>query len=219
MIKPRGIFHFKPPIQVKGDWMVRLTDLEIYNSFFNKTDENNQFELYNFPEDKIGGISYIKVREEIERDLNISDVTDTDLQDDLIGPIIIEDYKKQVIKRMKDDKYMYIFSSYSSSIFQDFETFERTETDLVEVDYKLVLDEYNSSFITYEISPGIYTFKDISEVLLNLLQSDYNGDFKKIVIEYVNFTMKTKFFVRPGTIAIRFDEKSFFSTILGFTPG
>ena len=30
--------------------------------------------------------------------------------------------------------------------------------------------------------------------------------------------MKTKLVVRPGIIAIRFDEKSFFSTILGFIP-
>ena len=30
--------------------------------------------------------------------------------------------------------------------------------------------------------------------------------------------MKTKLVVRPGSIAIRFDKKSFFSTILGFTP-
>ena len=31
--------------------------------------------------------------------------------------------------------------------------------------------------------------------------------------------MKTKMVVRSGVIAIRFDEKSFFSTVLGFTPG
>ena len=31
--------------------------------------------------------------------------------------------------------------------------------------------------------------------------------------------MKTKLVVNPGIIAIRFDEKSFFSTILGFTTG
>ena len=30
--------------------------------------------------------------------------------------------------------------------------------------------------------------------------------------------MKTKLVVRPGIRAIKFDEKSFFSTILGFTP-
>ena len=31
--------------------------------------------------------------------------------------------------------------------------------------------------------------------------------------------MKTKLVVNNGIIAIRFDEKSFFSTVLGFTPG
>ena len=199
--------------------MVRLTDLEVYNSLFNIPEENIKFELYNFPEDKIGGISYIKVGDEIERDLDISDFTDTDFQGDLIGPIIFKEYKKQVTKRMKDDKFMFILSGYSSSIFQDFEFFFRTEVDLVEDDIKLVLDEYNSSFITYEISPGIYTFKGISEVLLNFLQSECKGDFNKNVIEFDDITRETKLVVRPGIMAIRFDEKSFFSTILGFTPG
>ena len=31
--------------------------------------------------------------------------------------------------------------------------------------------------------------------------------------------MKTELFVGVGIIAIRFDKQSFFSTILGFTPG
>ena len=67
----------------------------------------------------------------------------------------------------------YLFlSGYASSIFLDFKSFLRTEVDLVEDDIKLVLEEYNSSFITYEISPGIYTFKDISEVLSSFLQCE-----------------------------------------------
>ena len=74
----------------------------------------------------------------------------------------------------------------------------------------MVLDEDNSSFITYEISPVIYTFKDISEVLLNLLQTDYKGDFNKIVIELDDTTRKTKLVARPGIKAIRFDKKLFF---------
>ena len=45
MIKPRETFHFKPPIQVKGDWMIGLVDLEVYNSIYNITEENNKFEL------------------------------------------------------------------------------------------------------------------------------------------------------------------------------
>ena len=90
---------------------------------------------------------------------------------------------------------------------------------MVEDDVKLVLDEYNSSFNTCELDPGIYTFKDISEALFNILQSDCPGDCNVFVIEYVDINMKTKLDVKSGIIAIRFDEKSFFSTILGFTSG
>ena len=218
MTKPRETFHFNPPIQVKEDWMLGLVDLEVYNSIFNITEKNNKFQLYKFPDEKSGGITYEKVRDEIEKDLNIEDITAKDLKDDIIGPIIIEEYRKQVTKRMKDDKYLEILAGYTRSVFQDFESFLRTQIDLIEDDLKLVLDEYNSSFITYELEPGIYTFKDISEALFNILQSEYPGPNNVIDIEYDDITMKTKLVVDFGIIAIRFDEKSFFNTILGFTP-
>ena len=218
MVKSRETFHFKPPIQINGNWMIGLTDLEVYNSIFN-IKQNNKFELYKFPDEKSGGVSYEKVRDEIERDLDISDITSTDLQDDIIGPIIIEEYREQVTKRMKDDKYMKILAGYVSSVFQNFENYLRTEVDLVQDDVKLVLDEYNSSFITYELDPGIYTYKDISKALFNILQSEYPGPSNVIDIKYDDITMKTKLVVNNGIIAIRFDEKSFFSTVLGFTSG
>ena len=126
MIKPRETFHFKIPFQVKGDWMLGLVDLEVYNSIFNITEENNKFKLYKFPDEKAGGISYTKVRDEIEKDLGIEDITATDLQDEIIGPIIIEEYNEQVTKRMKDEQYMNILAIYNSSVFQDFESFLRT---------------------------------------------------------------------------------------------
>ena len=219
MIKSKQTFHFKPPTQVKRDWMIGLTDLEVYNSIFNITEENNKFQLYKFPDEKIGGITYTKVRDEIERDLDISDITDEDLQDDIIAPIIVEEYKKQVTKRMEDGGYMSILARYTNSVFQDFESFLRTQIDLVESDIKLVLDEYISSFVTYELDPEIYTYKDLSEALFNTLQHEYPSSDSEILIRLDDFTRKTKLVVRPGIIAIRFDEKSFFSTILGFTPG
>ena len=30
MTKPRETFHFNPPTQIKEDWMIGLTDLEVY---------------------------------------------------------------------------------------------------------------------------------------------------------------------------------------------
>ena len=191
MVKPRETFHFKPPIQIKGDWMIGLTNLEVYDSIFNITEENNKFELYIFPDDKIGGVTYEKVRDEIEKDLDIEDITAEDLQDEIIGPIIIEEYKEQVTKRMKDEQYMNIIAIYTSSVYQDFESFLRTQIDLIEDDVKLVLDEYNSSFITYELEPGIYSYRDISEALFYILQSEYPQSGSEILIRLDNVTRKT----------------------------
>ena len=67
---------------------------------------------------------------------------------------------------MKNDNYLGILANYTSSIFQDFEKYLRTEVDLAKDDIRLVLDELNSSFITNELPPGIYTSKDLSEVFL-----------------------------------------------------
>ena len=44
-IKPKKTLHFNPPIHNKGDWMLGLTDLQVYNSIFNIIKENNKFEL------------------------------------------------------------------------------------------------------------------------------------------------------------------------------
>ena len=46
---------------------------------------------------------------------------------------------------------------YPRSVFQDFESYLRTKVDLVEDDIRLVLDESNSNFDTYELEAGIYS--------------------------------------------------------------
>ena len=115
--------------------------------------------------------------------MEIEDITATDLQDDIIGPIIIEAYKKQNTKRMKDEHYMNSLSIYTTSVFQDFESFLRTQIDLIEDDVKLVLDEYNSSFLTYELEPGIYSYREFSEALFNILQLEYPSSDSKISLD------------------------------------
>ena len=199
--------------------MIGLTDLEVYSSIFNITEDNNIFESYKIPDEKSGKGSYEKVRDEIERELDNSDITSTDLQDDIKAPITFKEYKEQVTRRLKDAGYMNILAGYVSSVFQDFEIFLRPEIDLVEDDIRLVSNEYNSSFITYELEPGIYTFKDLFEALFNNLQPEYEASSNVIVIEIDDFTMKTKMVVIDGIIAIKFHENSFLSNILGFNSG
>ena len=59
-------------------------------------------------------------------------------------------------------------------------------------------------------------YKNISEVLLNILQPEHPGSSKVIDIEFDDITMQTKLVLRPGIKTRRFDEKSFFNIILGF---
>ena len=151
--------------------------------------------------------------------MGISDSTPTDLQDDIIAPIIFEEHKKQVTKRMEDDGYMNILGGYIRSVFQVFESYLRTEVDLVEDDIKLVLDKNNTSFITYELEPGIYSYREISEAWFNILQLEYPSSDCEILIRLDDITRETKLVVNSGIIDIRFDEKSYFSTILGFAAG
>ena len=119
---------------------------------------------------------------------------------------------------MKEDKFMRILAIYVNSMFQDFENFLRTKVGLVEVHIKFVSDEYNSSFITDKLTPGIYTFKDLSEALFNILQSEHPGPSNVIDTEVDDITRKSKVVVRSSFIAIGFDEKLSSSTILTFQP-
>ena len=81
MTKPREIFHFKPPIQIQGDWMIGLTNLEVYNSIFNITEENNKFDIYRGEDDKFG---FLELKDELEEILNISHITDDHLNDEIL---------------------------------------------------------------------------------------------------------------------------------------
>ena len=213
MLKPRETFHFNPPIQTKGDWMIGLVDLEVYNSIFNITNENNKFELYT---DTFDEFSFEEIKDELEEILHISNFTDEHLQHETITPRIIEAYKKLRLQKSSTDVYNILLMYYLRSPFRDFESFLRTTGDLDEDDIQLILKQYNEKFVIYELNPGNYTIEDLQKAVYPL--GDHEGTLK---IEYDDLNKKvkiilTRFGLTFGTL--RFDEKSFFHTLLGFDP-
>ena len=86
---------------------------------------------------------------------------------------------------------MDILAGYTRSIFQDSETYPRTEVDLVEDDIRLSLDDKNSRFLTNGILPTIWNFKDLSEFFLGNLQPEYEGVKQMVNIEYDDISTKT----------------------------
>ena len=96
--KSRETFHFNPPIQYKGDWMIGVTSLEVYISIFNISEENIKFELYT---DNIDEFSFEDFKDELEEIFSISDITSYHLQYEKIGPRNIEAYRKLRLEKMK----------------------------------------------------------------------------------------------------------------------
>ena len=87
--------------------MIGLASSGVNSSIFNITEEFKKFEFYIFPDSKKGRILYEKVRDEIKKDMEISDFTATDLQDEIIGPIIFEENRREASKEMENDKYIF----------------------------------------------------------------------------------------------------------------
>ena len=67
---------------------------------------------------------------------------------------------------MENDEYMKISAGYTRPMSQDFESNLRTDIDLIEDDIRLLLDNGNSSFITYEIQPIFTLLKIFPKSLL-----------------------------------------------------
>ena len=217
MIKPRETFLFSPPIQVKGNWMIGITFLEIYNSIFNITEGNNKFELYRDTSDKFG---FLELKDEFEEIFKISHVSQEHLLDEIIGPRLIDEFLELSHEKKNSDGYVIFLLGYTSSPFRDFESYLRIVVGLDEEDIQLILKQYISHLITCELTPGIWTIQDISDAI-----HTFSGHSGIIQIEYDDITMKTKIFLiyiggRKKIVleTLRFDERSLFHTLLGFTP-
>ena len=52
------------------------------------------------------------MKDEIEKNLDVSDITATDIKHEILGPNILEEYRKQVTKRMKGDEDLVILALY-----------------------------------------------------------------------------------------------------------
>ena len=78
MVQSKQTFHFKPPLQTKGSWMLGLTGLEVYNSILNITNDKNNFQLYTDTLDS--EFSFTEMKDKIAELLDNSHITPEDLE-------------------------------------------------------------------------------------------------------------------------------------------
>ena len=84
-----------------------------------------------------------------------------------------------------------------------------------EHDFQLILKQFKSNFVTYQLSPDVCTINDFSEFVYT--RGDHEGTLK---IEHGDTSIKPKLTLKRfggsfGTLI--FDEKSLSCIILGFT--
>ena len=116
---------------------------------------------------------------------------------------------------------MILLFGYCASSFRDFESYLRLVIGLGEEDIQLILKEYTSHFIFYQLTPGIiYTMQDFSDAIKTFsghevtIELVYDDITKRATIVLKFKDEKEKFAL--GTL--RFDKQSFFHTLLGFSP-
>ena len=131
MVKPRETFHFNPPIHNKGELMIALTSLDVYNCNFNLTEESNKFELYRDSSNKFG---FLEIRDELEEILKISHITQEHLEEEIIGLRIFDEFIKLSTEKRIRDSYMIILLGYARSQLRDFESYLRIVVGLDEED-------------------------------------------------------------------------------------
>ena len=192
--------------------MLRLTDLEVYNSIFNITKENNNFELYTGTFDEF---SFEELKDELDEILKISKITDDHLRDETVGLRAIKTYWKLTSEKSSTAVYTILLMGYARSPFRDL----KIVVGLDEEDIQLILKHYNTNFVTCELGPSNYAIEDLQEAVYSL--SDHE---ETLQTEYDDLNKKTKpiltrFGSTFGTLGLVLgnDEKSCFITLLGFT--
>ena len=105
---------------------------------------------------------------------------------------------------------------YAQTQFRVFESYLRVSDGLGEKIIQLILKQYASHFINYEIPPSIHSIKDISDVVYTMGVHD-----RTLENEYDDIRMETKLVLTRFGLTfgvLRFEVKSFFDTLMGFAP-
>ena len=136
IIKPKEQFHFNPPIHIKGDWLIGFVDLEVYNSIYKITKENNKIELFT---DSFDEFSFDELKDELEEIPNFQNTTVADLEDEITGPRIIKAYWKLRSDKSSHDGYIILLMGFARSPFRDSESYLRIVIGLEEDNIRLIL--------------------------------------------------------------------------------
>ena len=124
--------------------------------------------------------------------MEISNISPKHLQDEKLGPRICKAIKKLESETRRPDSYYMLLKGYARSPFRHFESYLGIVVGLKEDDSQLISQRNTSNFVTYDLSPGIYSIKGISEVVYSM--SCHEGTLQ---VKYDDCICKNKTFFNP----------------------
>ena len=147
-----------------------INETRSYNSIFNITGTNEKFELCT---DTFDDFPFKVLKDEIEEILSNSDITPFHLQQDNIRPSNIEALENLRLEKSSTDGCIILLNRYPRSPFTDFESYLMFIASLDDKDIQLIIKQYIWISVTYKLTPGFYTIKDISEAVYTM--RDHEG--------------------------------------------
>ena len=157
--------------------MIGLPSLEVYNSLFKITEQNNNFEFYAHT---FNEFSFTDLEDELEDILGHSDITAKHLQHELIGPRFIEAYRKLRSEKLSIDGYPVLLMVYAWSPFRDFDNYLRIVVGLDEDDIQLILEQFTSFLLPMKYH--------LAFIQLTIFQRLFTQSQRRSWRDYTNWT-------------------------------
>ena len=197
-------FQFDEPLILSGEWMMGVTNLEVYNTVYNINQFNNTFRIEIDPNiiHEILEIKLKPINELIEHKNYLS-------HSEILNKL------KHLLKGMQfcDDDYI----EFEEKVLNEFNL---TQQEINSLNIKCTATQSSKDYYNVIIPPGIYEFIELSNCIQQLVQN-VDEKFNKIYSQ----TEKTIFKIEPNTInmhcklttnrAIEFNSK--LNEVLGFT--
>ena len=175
MNTPTKDFQFDEPLFLSGDWMMGVTNLEVYNTVYNINETNNKFEIYKSGLQGFEPITKhinekgelyirkdeksIEIEKQIHQNKNICDDVSTNYVEKM------NEVKPKINKHVNYDKYNEFYNLLNVC----------TRNDFLEL-------------TSITIPPGIYEFNELNDCIQRIIQKN-NESFKLIekTIEPIKF--------------------------------
>ena len=212
MNTPTKDFQFDEPLLLSGNYMMGVTNLEVYNTVYNIDHHNNRFTIL------INELQRSKRSDhKIEFDIEYFPNEETFRIKNSEGEIIDINYfghedKKNIIQQVEEMKKEY---KQEKLMELHYKIIEEQERIIKKIKQKELIEDQRLTKNEIIIPPGVYEFEELNKIIQQLIQTiNKNLNVNPIEIKIESNTINMHCLLKTN-YAIEFNSK--FNEVLGFS--